>query len=84
MFEEVPGSAAEESKPAVPSFETLADALSGETKKRYLGLEEQMKAIAEAHGGRIDKEKLTSAERLLIDEYEELRALAFRNIGQAE
>lgn len=76
--------AAEESKSAAPSFETSADGLSGETRERYLVLSEQIEAMKKRDGGIIIDANLTSAERLLIDEYNELRALAFRNIGQAE
>jgi hypothetical protein len=85
MSENFPGSMpAEEPKPAAPSFETSADGLSGETKERYIVLGEQVEALKKRDGGMIIDANLTSAERLQIDEYNELRALAFRNIGQAE
>lgn len=84
MFEEVPGSAAEESKPSIPSFEVSADGLSGEMREKYIVLSKQVEAMKKRDGGIIIDANLTSAERLLIDEYEELRALAFRNIRQAE
>ena len=85
MSENFPGSVpAEEPKPAAPSFETSADGLSGETRERYIVLSEQVEAMKKRDGGMIIDADLTSAERLLIDEYNELRELAFRNIRQAE
>jgi hypothetical protein len=73
----------ESPKPEIPSFETLADALSGEDKERFIGLSEQMEAIAKSHGGRIDDARLSSAERELVEEHAVLRARAFENIAMA-
>jgi len=72
------------SKPAVPSFETLADALPEENREEFARLSEQVADIADSHGGRIVDAELTSAERLLIDRNNELKSLALGDIRMAE
>lgn len=87
MSENFPGSvAAEESKSAVPSFETLADALPEEDREKFARLSEQVAEIAgsDAHGGRIVDAELTSAERSAVDELDKLKSRAFREIRMAK
>ncbi len=85
MSEKFPGSMpTEEPKSVAPGFETIADALPEENREEFARLSEQVKDIADSHGGRIVDAELTSAERLLVDRHNELKALAFENIRMAE
>ena len=78
------GSGASRPKEAVPHFETIADALSGEDKEKFGRLSEQVSDIMESHGGRIVDAELTSAERLLLEEHDALRSAAMKSIRMAQ
>jgi hypothetical protein len=84
MSENFPGSMAETPKPDVPQFETLADALPEEDREKFARLSEQVEDIAQSHGGRIVDAELTSTQRLLVDELDELKSRAFGEIRMAK
>lgn len=63
----------------VPNFEAIEDALSESEREEYARLSEQAEEI-----GKKDDADLTSAERLLLDRYKELKAKALSNIRMAE